>query len=372
MECYDLPDPRMTTWAKAIVNYSVVVKPGDSVVIIGGAPAEPLLRAIYREVVANGGYPIMFPIFSGLNADLLLHGQDDQVNWINPVERFLRTEADVVINVLAESNTKSMSAVDPVRQSMFQRARSEILQTYMERDASGVMQWTITLYPTDAFAQDADMSTGDYAEFVFNACKLNQPDPIAAWLELAQEQQRLIDWLTGKDEIHLIGPGTDLRLSAKDRIWCNADGRKNFPDGEVFTGPVETSANGYVQFSFPVISGGREISDIRLSFENGKVTEASAAKGEDYLLRTLETDEGARFLGEFAFGTNFDIQRFSKNILFDEKIGGTVHMAIGAGYPNTGSTNKSAIHWDMICDLRQGGQVHVDGQPFIRDGRFVV
>ncbi len=367
-----MPDPRMTTWAKALVNFSVEVKPGQSVVITGGVASEPLLRAIYSEVIAAGGNPIMVPLFTGLSAPLLQHGSDAQLTWISPIEQLIRTEADVVINVLADTNTKALSAVDPARQAVAQRARTELVQTFMQRDADGTVDWTITLFPTDAFAQDAEMSSSDYAEFVFNACKLKQPDPVAAWHELAEEQQRLIEWLTRKDEIHLTGPGTDLRLSAKDRIWINADGRKNFPDGEVFTGPVESSVNGNVQFSFPAIYSGREVSDVRLTFENGKVVEASAVKGEELLLRTLETDEGARFLGEFAFGTNFDIQRFTKNILFDEKIGGTVHMALGAGYPATGSTNQSAIHWDMICDLRQGGQVDVDGQPFMRDGKFVV
>jgi len=362
----------LETWAKALVNFSVEVKPGQSVVIIGGAAGEPLMRAVFKEVVAAGGHPIPIPIFSGMNAPLLQHGTDEQIAWISPIERLIRTEADVVINILADTNTKSLSGVDPARQRQFSAARSDLVKTFMERDADGSVDWTITLYPTDAYAQDADMATEEYAEFVYGACKLNAPDPVAAWNELAREQQRLIEWLSDKDEIHLSGPGTDLRLSTKGRIWINADGRKNFPDGEVFTGPVETSVNGTVRFSFPAIMGGREVVDIRLTFKDGKVVEASAAKGEEYLLQTIDTDEGARFLGEFAFGTNYDIQRFSKNILFDEKIGGTVHMALGAGYPGSGSTNQSAIHWDMICDLRDGGQVDVDGIPFMRGGKFVV
>jgi aminopeptidase len=234
------------------------------------------------------------------------------------------------------------------------------------------MDWTLTLYPTDAFAQDADMSTPDFEEFVLTACKLNHPDPVAVWKVQGAEQQRVIDWLSDKDEIHLTGPGTDLTLSTKGRIWINSDGRKNFPDGEIFTGPVETSVNGKVRFSYPVIHAGREIVDIRLTFVEGRVADAQAAKGEEYLIKTLDTDHGARVLGEFAFGTNYDIQRFSRNILFDEKIGGTVHMAVGAGYPETGSTNESSVHWDMICDLRDGGEVMVDGQPFMRDGKFLI
>lgn len=367
-----MPDPRLTAWAKALVTYSVEVKPGQSVVVTGGVAGEPLLRAVYREVIAAGGYPVMIPVFSGLGATMFEHGSDEQLTWISPIEQLIRTGADVAITVLADTNTKALSGVDPARQRLAQQARSEVFQNFMKRSSDGSMQWTLTLYPTDAFAQDAEMATGDFAEFVFNGCKLNHADPVAAWRKQAAGQQRLIDWLRDKDEVHLTGPGTDLSLSAKGRTWINADGRRNFPDGEVFTGPVETSVNGTVRFTYPAIHSGREVADIRLTFVDGKVTDASATKGEEYLLRTLDTDAGARYLGEFAFGANFDIQHFSKNILFDEKIGGTVHMAIGAGYPNSGSTNQSAIHWDMICDLRQGGQVDVDGQPFMRDGKFVV
>jgi aminopeptidase len=365
-------DPRMEKWAKALVNYSVTVKPGQTVAIAGGAAAEPLLRAIYREVVRAGGFPIMLPTFSGLAADLLAYGNDAQIEYITPIERLIREQADVVINIQADTNTKSLSGVDPARMSHMRRVRQPLVQTYLQRDADGTLDWTISLYPTDAHAQDADMSTADYEDFVFGACKLTYDDPVAAWKEQAAEQDRLIAWLAGKSNVHFTGPGTDLTLSVAGRTWINADGRKNFPDGEIFTGPVEDSANGHVRFSYPVIEGGREIADIRLKFENGKVIDASASKAEEYLLRTLDTDEGARYIGEFAIGTNFDIQRFTRNILFDEKIGGTVHMALGAGYPASGSTNRSGIHWDMIADLRDGGLIEVDGQPLLKDGKFVV
>ncbi|MGC4106246.1 MAG: aminopeptidase [Thermomicrobiales bacterium] len=368
----DMADPRLEKWAKALVNYSVEVKPGQPVGITGGVAAAPLLREIYREVLVAGGYPVMIPLLDGLNAEMLLHGNDDQLAYLTPVETFMRQEADVTINVLAETNTKRLSAVDPARQSLFQKARTGLMASYMSRAAEGTLDWTLTLYPTDAYAQDADMETEAYTDFVLAGMKLDRDDPVAAWRELHDEQQRLIDWLAGKSEIHLTGPDTDLVVNVKDRVWVNSDGKRNFPSGEIFTGPVEDSVNGYIRFSYPVVTGGREIQDIRLRFENGKVVDASAVKNEDYLIRTLDTDPGARFLGEFAFGTNFDIQRFSKNILFDEKIGGTVHMAVGAGYPETGSVNTSAVHWDMICDLRQGGQVTVDGEPFQVEGRFVV
>jgi len=367
-----VPDPRLERWADVLVDYSVRVQSGQTVAIQGGVAAEPLLRQLYRAVVDRGAFPIMVPDLSGLGAVLLGQGNDEQIRYISPVERFLREEVDVSIRVMADTNTKALSAVDPSRQTLFQSARTELFQTFMRRAAEGSLRWVLTLYPTEAYAQDADMASEDHAAFVFAACKLDQPDPVAAWQTQSAENQRLIDWLAGKREVRLRGPDTDLTLSIEGRSWINAEGRRNFPDGEIFTGPVENATTGHVRFSFPAVTAGREVHDVRLRFEQGKVVDASAGRNEDYLLQTLDTDLGARFLGEFAFGTNFDITRFTKNILFDEKIGGTVHMAVGSGYPDTGSRNTSAVHWDMICDLRQGGEVDVDGEPFLRDGRFVI
>jgi aminopeptidase len=368
-----MADPRMEKWAKALVGYSVEVKAGQTVAIVGQSlAAAPLLREINKEVIRKGAFPVNLPSLEGAQSDLLNLGTDEQLQFVSPVERFIRTEADVAIQVLAETNTRRMSAVDPSRQALYQSARRGLLESFLERAADGRLDWTMTLYPTDAYAQDADMDTEAYADFVLGACKLDREDPVAAWLELKEEQQRLIDWLDGKKEVHLSGPDIDLHLSIEGRTWINSDGKRNFPSGEIFTGPVETSANGTIRFSFPVVTAGRKIEDIRLRFEGGKVVEASAARNEAYLIQQLDTDPGARFLGEFAFGTNFDITQFTSNILFDEKIGGTVHMALGLGYPETGSSNKSAIHWDMIADLRKGGVVTVDGEPFLKDGQFVV
>src|SRR5215211_6670030 len=367
-----MSDPRIDKWARTMADYSVAVQPGDVVAITGGVAAEPLFRALYREVLRRGGRPVLLPAFGGAAADLIALGSDEQLAYVSPVERFTREHADVLISVAAETNTKAGSALDPERQRLHIAARASLREAFMRRAADGSLRWSSTLYPTDAYAQDADMATEDFAEFIFGACKLDLPDPAAAWRELRDEQQRLIDWLFDKNEVNVTGPDTDLRLAIGGRTWINSDGHRNFPSGEIFTGPIEDSASGYVRFSYPVVIAGREIADIRLRFENGKVVEASAAKNEEFLLSTLDTDEGARFLGEFAFGTNFGITRFTKNILLDEKIGGTVHMALGAGYPDSGSRNRSAIHWDMICDLRQGGLVTVDGIPFLRDGGFLV
>ena len=367
-----MTDPRITAWARTLVTYSTGVQPGDVVSIQGDVSARPLLGAIYRETLRAGGLPVMIPRLGELHADLLGLGSDEQITWISPVDRWSRGEADVLIRVLGEENTKALSGIDPDRQIARTRSQSELVRTMMERAATGECRWTLTLWPTDAYAQDAEMSTPEFATFVFEACKLGADEPAVAWRQQGAMQQRLIDWLAGKQEIHLRGPDTHLRLSVADRVWINCDGTNNFPDGEIFTGPVENATEGHIRFSYPVVVDGREIHDVRLRFAAGRVVDASASRGEEYLLETLDADPGARTLGEFAFGTNFDITRFTKNILFDEKIGGTVHMAVGAGYPETGSVNQSAVHWDLICDLREGGSVEVDGEPFMRDGRYLV
>jgi aminopeptidase len=367
-----LADQRMEKWAQTLINFSLDVRPGETVAINGGVAGEPLMRAVYREVIKAGAHPIVLPTFSGLNAVMLGEGSDDQLKYITPIEHFIRREVDVLVVVMAETNTKSLANIDPKRQQLSQAARTDLIETYLSRSASGELKWCLTLFPTDAYAQDAGMSTDEYQNFVFKACKLDEEDTVAAWQAQTAEGQRIADWIKGRSSVRLTGPGTDLSLSVAGRTWINSSGDKNFPDGEIFTGPVEDSVNGHVTFSYPVVTAGREIEGIELDFENGKVVKATATRGQDYLESVLETDPGARYLGEFAIGTNFSIDRFSRNILFDEKIGGTVHMAIGAGYPETGSTNKSAVHWDMICDLRQGGEVTVDGDLLLKDGKFVV
>lgn len=367
-----MKNPLIDKWAKALVGYSVDVNPGQSVVIMGHIAAADLIDACAREVINKGAHPVVWPLTEGVTAHLLEHGSDEQIAWLSPFEVYSRTKADVMINIRAETNTRRLNEIDPSKQRQYAAARNNLSAAYMQRAADGELDWTLTLYPTDAYAQDANMDTAAFTDFVVRSMKLDQDDPVAAWLKLRDEQQRLIDWLDGKSEIHMTGPDTDLKVNVKDRVWINSDGRRNFPSGEIFTGPIERSANGHIRFSFPVVTGGRRIEDIRLKFEDGKVVDASAAANEDYLITTLDTDEGARYLGEFAFGTNFDIQQFIGNILFDEKIGGTVHMALGRGYPESGSKNVSAIHWDMICDLRQGGQIMVDGEVFQKDGKFVI
>lgn len=357
-------------WADVLVDYSTAVGSDDQVAIIGGVAAEPLLRAIYRAVLRKGANAVLLPTFSEAQTDLLGIATDEQLAFVSPLERWPVEEATVAITVLASTNTRALSSSDPTRQTVWNRARASLREIAFARAASGDRRWSLTLYPTEAYAQDADMSTDEFARFLEAACMLDRPDPVAAWRELSARQARMIDWLTPRQELHITAPGTDLRMSIANRVWVNSDGKRNFPSGEVFTGPLEDSAEGHVRFSYPVVTNGREVSDIRLRFSAGLVVDASASKNEAFLIETLDTDPGARRLGEIAFGTNDGITRFTKNILLDEKIGGTMHMALGAGYPETGSTNTSAIHWDMICDLREGGEATVDGEVILKDGEY--
>ncbi|MDI3340534.1 MAG: aminopeptidase [Sphaerobacter sp.] len=365
-------ESRIERLARVLTEYSLELRPGETVVISGGRLAAPLLLATYRHALRLGALPILDVHLPEAQEILLRHGSDAQLQAISPLEEFASTQADARLSVAAAENTRMLAGIDPARQRVFGRARADLRQRHLERAARGELKWTATLFPTAAYAQEADLSLHDYAEFVFRAGFLDDPDPVARWRELAAYQQRLIDWLTPRREVHVTGPDTDLRLRIAGRTWINSDGHRNFPSGEIFTGPIEDSVEGTIRFTHATIVQGREVEDVRLWFERGRVVRATAARNQAFLEAMLETDAGARYVGEFAFGTNRAIDRFTRNILFDEKIGGTIHLALGAGYPDSGSQNQSAIHWDLICDLRQGGQVTVDGEVFLKDGEYVV
>jgi aminopeptidase len=365
-------DLRIEKLAELLVNYSVAVKPGDKVAIQGESLAEPLLKAIYTKVLQAGGNPYTLATPSGLNEIFYRYASDDQLKHVPPPNKLIMETYDVRIVIGAENNTKALNNIDPSKIVMAQAARRDIMKTYLERASKGELRWTYALYPTSAYAQDAEMSVSEYEDFVYTACLGDVNDPIGYWKRFSAQQEKIANWLNGKKNLHITAPETDLRLSVEGRKFINCDGHENMPDGEVFTGPVEDSIEGHVYFSYPTIENGREVIGVRIWFQGGKVVKASAEKNEDFLLKTLDTDEGARRVGEFAFGTNQGITKFTRQILFDEKIGGSFHMALGAAYPETGGKNESAIHWDMICDMRQGGEVTVDGELFYRNGKFLI
>jgi aminopeptidase len=348
------------------------VRAGDHVAISGSPAAAPLITATYREVLRAGGYPYSFVALPGLDTLLYAEASDDQLTHVSRVDAMVRNEFDGLIAIRSETNTRALSGVDPARQALRQRAYAPLMEAFMRRGASGELRWCSTLFPTEAYAQDADMSLADFEDFVYGATYADQDDPVAHWRAMHDTQQRYVDWLKGKRQITVTGPNADLRLSIEGRTFINSDGKHNMPSGEIFTGPVEDSVEGWVRFSYPAVTHGREVDGIELVFEAGRVVKATATKNEAFLLAQLDTDPGARVLGEWAIGTNDRIDRFTKSILFDEKIGGTIHMAVGAGYPETGSTNKSAVHWDMICDMRSGGRIAADDEVFYDSGRFLI
>ncbi len=367
-----MADPRVVKLARAIVDFSAPVEENDQVAIYGGPAAEPLLRELYAACLQKGAHPTLFVDLPELEELFYRLAADHQLDYVSPIERLVTETFDCRIVVRTQVNSRALTAIPPEKQARRSAGRRDLAEIFHRRAAARELNWSVLQYPTSAAAQDAEMSLHDYAEFVYRACKVDEDDPVAAWKEQGRFQARLIGWLKGRSEVHILAPGTDLRLSVRDRVWINCDGENNFPDGEIFTGPVETSAEGHVTFSFPAVRDGREVEHVQLWFEGGRVVRAEATKNADYLHRMLEVDEGARRIGEFAFGTNYSIQRFTKNTLFDEKIGGTFHMALGSSYPESGGQNHSALHWDMVCDLRGGGEVRVDGDLFLRDGQFTV
>jgi aminopeptidase len=367
-----MADARIEKLADMLINYSVSVKPGDKVAIVAPDIARPLTLALFKKVLQAGGHPIVM----GRNEEqmelLYRYGSKEQLEYVHEGLRIVTERYDVRIVILANENTKALSRVDPAKIVTYDKARTDLMKTMMRRSAAKELRWTIAPFPTNALAQDAEMSLAEYEDFVYQACMPDLDNPVAYWQACSHEQTRIVDWLKGKDRVHVTAPDTDLWLSVKGRTFIDCSGKFNVPDGEVFTGPVEDSAQGHVYFSYPAIENGREVSGIRLWFENGRVVKATAEKNEEFLLQTLDTDAGARYLGEFAIGTNEGITRFTREILFDEKIGGSFHMALGAGYPETGSKNESAIHWDMVCDLRKDSVITVDGQVMYRNGKFII
>jgi aminopeptidase len=367
-----MQDIRIERWAHTLVHYCLYVKAGETVAIRATPLAAPLVEAVYREVLRVGAHPLPLIELESLEEILLREGNESQLATINPMLSTTAESVDAQLTIGSKSNTKNMSNIDPARLATRRQAGQTILKTRRNREQAGKFRWSLTLYPTEAYAQDAEMSLSEFEEFVFEACFLNDLDPIARWQEISAQQQRLVDWLKGRRNVHIKGEGTDLRLSIKDRIFINSDGKRNFPSGEFFTGPVEESANGVITFDIPASYEGHAIEGVRLVFRNGKVMEASARQGQTFLDQMLELDTGARYLGEFAFGNNARMTRGIKNTLFDEKLGGTVHLALGASYPETGGLNNSALHWDMVCDLRQSGEVRVDDTLFLENGKILV
>lgn len=364
-------DPRVEKLAHVVVDYSLRVRPGQLVRIRGNSVALPLMVAGYREVLRAGGHPFIRGVVPRATEILLKEGSVEQLRYVSDLDRMEVERIDADFIVSAETNTREFSGVDPERLRLQRESTGPLLGRRLQRTAEGSLRWCVTPYPTEAGAQEAEMSLPEWEDFVYGAGCLDQPDPVVEWERIREDQDRIVKFLSGVRELRVIGPDTDLVVEVGGRTWVNAAGTENFPDGEVFTGPHEGATRGRVRFTYPAIYGSREVGDVRLWFEDGRVVRAEAGKGDEFLQQMLAVDEGASRVGEFAIGTNRQITRFTRNILFDEKIGGTFHIALGAAYPDTGGLNRSGLHWDMICDLRSGGEIRADGEVIFRDGAFV-
>ena len=352
-------------FAVLIAEWCLEVQPGQQILIETSTLAQEPAVALHRAILERGGWPLLRLSPPGLEADFFRHALDQHLDGVVPIEMAEAEAIDASVRIGAPASINPLADVDPALVSRRTRAQAPV------REARASHRWALTIWPTPALAQQAGMSEQDYTAFVEGALFLDQADPVAAWSRLRDQQARVIERLAPAREVHIETAGTDLRLNVEGRTWINSDGRRNMPSGEVFTGPHEQSANGTVRFDVPSNGRGVEVANVELTFKDGEVVAAHAHVGDEHLQAALATDAGARFLGELGIGTNTGIDRATGSTLLDEKMAGTVHLALGRSYPETGGTNQSAVHWDLICDLRKGGRVTVDGELLIEDGRFV-
>lgn len=369
-----MADMMIEKLARVLVEYSLAIEPGDQFVVMASVAAEPLVREVFRLAARRGAHPIARISLPGLDEILLKESPEETLDDVPALARQDFAQADAILTIMGSMNSQALSGVPPARMARAARAQQDEQRAFLRRISAEPpeIRWCGTLFPTHSGAQDAHLSLADYEAFVYHAMRLDLADPVAAWQEVSERQARYCEALGRHDEIRIVGADTDLRLRTKGRMWINADGKLNFPDGEVFTGPIEDSVNGHIRYSYPTVFQGREAEDVHLWFENGVVTKWEARRGKELLDELLGLDEGARRLGEFAIGTNYAIPTFTKNILFDEKIGGTCHLALGASIPPTGGKVESALHWDMVCDLRDGGTITADGETVVKDGRWLI
>lgn len=366
-----MADERLSKLAKLLVNYSAEVKPGDFVFVTCDEVARPWMVEVVKEAVKAGAHVETVLSSQDVAEAKLKYSSDEQLLEENVLFKTMLEKADVWLSAWADRNTKTNSKIDSRKLQLSAKGAASWRKIYSEKMGNGSLRWCGTQYPTYADAQEASMSLSDYEDFVYGAGLLDAENPAEEWKKVSTQQERWVKYLDTKKELHIISKGTDIKVKIEGRKWINCDGRVNFPDGEVFTSPVEDGVDGIITFSFPGIYMGKEIEGIVLEVERGKVVKASAEKGEDLLKSLLETDEGVVRFGEVAIGTNYGIKEFTRNMLFDEKIGGTIHMALGDSMPEAGGLNRSTIHWDMLCDMRNGGKIYADGELFYENGKFI-
>ncbi len=362
--------PHLDRLAELMVSYSLEVKKGDVVMVRGGEESIPLVKACFERILKAGGHPVVRIGFSGQEYLFYRHATEEQLGFVGEIDRVTAKSINGLIAILSSTNTKELTGIDPKKMAVARAAQREIREILDERELKGEFAWVLAPYPTAAYAQDAELSLEEYQDFLFESCGVTQDDPVGYWRSVSAEQEKLCRRLEEVETLRYLGEDTDLTLSVKGRKWISCDGKRNIPDGEVFTSPVKESVEGTIYFDYPACYSGVEVHGVRLRFEGGRIVDAHADKGEDFLNKMLDTDENSRFLGEVAFGMNHGIRRFTKNILFDEKIGGTIHMAAGAAYPETGGKNPSGLHWDFIKGMKEG-EVYADGKLIYKGGGFI-
>jgi len=366
-----MTDIRLNKLAKLLVNYSTVVKDGDFVLVTGEDVTIPWVVEVVKEAVKAGAHVETMINSLQINEMKLKYGSSKQLNEENFITKKALELADVWLSAWGTRNTKANSNIEASKIQDALKGATSWRKVYSTKMGDGSLRWCGTQFPTFADAQEASMSLSEYEDFVYGAGLIDTKDPVAEWKRISAEQERWVKYLDTKKQIHIVSKDTDIKVNVSERKWINCDGKVNFPDGEIFTSPVENDIEGHISFSFPGIYAGKEIEGIKLEISKGKVVKASAEKGEELLNTLLNIDEGSCYFGEVAIGTNYGIQRFTRNMLFDEKIGGTVHMAIGDSMPEAGGKNRSALHWDMLCDMRNGGRIYADGELFYENGNFI-
>ena len=367
-----MSDPRLARLGELLVGYSLGLQAGKVLRIDTPEAGVPLAIELYRAALRAGAFPYANVELEELPEILVREGSDEQLDFVPPAAVGEVDLVDAIVTIWAEGNTRALTGAQPDRHQRLIAATRELTNRRWERISAGDLSWSGVLCPTPAHAQDAEMSLADYESFVYRACHVEgDGDAVAHWQSTSAELAARAEELGRVRELRIVGPETDLRIVVEGRMWEAADGRHNMPDGEVYTSPVETETEGEIRFSFPALFQGREVDDIRLRFEGGAVVAAEAARGGEFLEAVLGLDEGARRLGEVAFGLNYEIDRFTKNTLFDEKIGGTMHVALGSAFKELGGVNDSALHWDLVCDLRTEGEVYADGDLVWRAGHFL-
>ncbi len=354
-----MSDPRIEKAAKLLIEHSVMVKKGENIMIDASAEAAPLVLELYKQIIQKGAFPVSRIGLYGMSYNYFKYASDEQIKNFPQLSLDEMKKMDGWIGISSASNLRELSNIDPKKLSMRGKVTRPISDERLKK------KWVLFAYPTAAFAQEAEMALTEFEDFVYGAC-------LQDWKKIGTTMEKLKKVLEKAKEIRVVAKDTDLRYSTKGRKWIIDDGTHNMPGGEIFSAPVEGTVDGHIKFDIPAVSAGKELVGVYFEFKKGKMVKATAEKNQDYLHALLDTDEGAKIFGESGIGTNYNIKNSVKQILFDEKIGGTVHFAIGSAYEECNGKNKSAVHLDFIRDLRKGGKMYADGKLIQENGKFLI